>query len=212
MHDIDKTLQELDQISSETLEEIGLSEEGETDFNMEMLDELPNLAEENEIDLASELLTVSSDQELDQFLGNIFKKIKSSPIFKAAVPWFKKIAKKALPIAGKAIGAYFGGPVGAKLGGSLGQFATRLFEVDLEGLSPDDRDMEIARRYVRFATAAADKLSNIPPNRTNAAVIKQAIKDAAQTHAPGLVSRNGRNGLQRGRWIRRGNRIILLGV
>jgi hypothetical protein len=48
----------------------------------------------------------------------------------------------------QAPGGFFGGPVGAALGGKLGSFAGRAFGLGLEGLSHADREFEMARRFV----------------------------------------------------------------
>src|SRR5579871_6330860 len=62
------------------------------------------LSESEEIELASELLELGSEQELEQFLGNLFKGVSravggfiKSPIGKALGGVLKNVAKKALP-------------------------------------------------------------------------------------------------------------------
>jgi len=71
-------------------------------------------------------------------------------------------AKKALPIAGGVAGTFFGGPLGASIGGKLGSMASNLFEMELEGLSQEDREFEAAKQFVRFASEAVKNASSAP--------------------------------------------------
>jgi hypothetical protein len=91
--------------------------------------------------------------------------------------------------------------------------SAEMFGIETEGLSPEDRDLEIARRVVRFAGDAVQRLSN---ERTGdpAQAARRAFLAAAQRHAPGLASRlrAGNSTQSTGRWIRRGETIVILGA
>ena len=192
MHDLDRTLR---------------SQEWETDGELEFSDQEyadheSSISEEQELEYAAELLSISEEAELDHFLGKLLKK---------AGRFVKPLAKTLLPIAGKVAGGFFGGPAGAAIGGQLGSFATRLFEVDMESIAPEEREMEVAKNFVRLATAAADQAAKAPSGADPLKVARVAVIKAAQTHAPGLV-RPKRCGAKTGRWIRRGNRIMVLGA
>jgi len=149
-----------------------------------------------EIDeLASELLGVRNDQELDHFLGSLFHKVAGavgkvikSPVGQALGGILKTVAKKALPIAGGALGTFVGGPAGGILGSKLASMAGNAFGLEYEGLSPEDRDFEVARRYVRFAGHAARKAAVAPPHVDPVTVAKAAVTDAAKKFAPGLLA------------------------
>jgi hypothetical protein len=125
----------------------------------------------------------------------------------------KRVAKKALPIAGGALGTFIGGPAGGAIGSKLAGAAGKIFGLELEGLSPEDQEFEVARRVVRLAGTAAKKAAGALPTANPAAVAK-----AAKAHAPGLVKparpmmRPFMGGGRSGRWIRRGRRIVLMGV
>jgi hypothetical protein len=156
--------------------------------------ELP-LPEVMEDELASRLLEIRSDQELDHFLGDLFKKVAGGlgkvikgPVGQALGGVLKQVAKQALPSLGTAVGGFFGGPVGAALGSQLASTAGSAFGLEYEGLSGEDREFETARRYVRFAGEAAKKAAIAPPNADPTAVAKTALVDAAKTHAPGLLA------------------------
>jgi uncharacterized protein (DUF697 family) len=189
-------------------------------------------SEEEEAELAFELLSVGSDQELDEFLGSLIKKarrglkkIGSSGIFKTLGKGLKSIAKKALPVAGGAIGAFFGGPAGTALGSKLGSVASNLFEIELEGLSPEDQEFEVAKRVVRFSGNAARNALKLSDKMSPQQAVTLAFKNAAKKHAPGLLqkvpamataspapSMSGTKPRASGRWMRKGNKIILFGM
>ncbi len=226
MHDIDRTLAELSSQSEELA-----ADEFETTFEMEPeldgeIDNESPFNEVEEMELASQLLEVSSDAELDQFFGSLIKKVGrgvgrfvKSPIGQALGGVLKKVAKTALPIAGSALGGFVGGPVGASLGGKLGSMATKLFEMELEGMSLEDQEFEVARRVVRLAGAASRNAALSTAAKPPAVLVNYAITSAARRYAPGLLAgarlpsyRPSYGGGHSGRWIRRGRRIILLGV
>jgi hypothetical protein len=142
------------------------------------------------MELAAELLEVRDEQELDRFLGSIFNKVKQfagSATGKAIGGMLKGVLKKALPIAGGVAGTFFGGPVGATIGSKLGSMAGNLFEMELEGLSQEDREFEAAKQFARFAAEAVQNASTAPGGNP-VAIARNAITAAAQRHAPGLLS------------------------
>src|SRR5437660_2790178 len=90
------------------------------------------LGEAELMELAAELLEVRDEQELDRFLGDVFKKVKAfagSPAGKTVGGMLNGLLKKGLPIAGRVAGSFFGGPIGATIGGKLGSLAGKLFEM-----------------------------------------------------------------------------------
>ncbi|CAG0937548.1 hypothetical protein TFLX_06486 [Thermoflexales bacterium] len=212
MHDIDRT-------QMETWE----AEPGEFEYETYQEFEGP-FNEVEEMELASQLLEVTDEAELDQFLGSLFKKASRAvgsfmkgPIGKQLGGMLKGIAKKALPLAGGALGSIVPG-AGTMLGGALGSAASNLFELELEGLSAEDQEFEVARQFVKLAGEAAKQAAQIPPNVPPTDAAKQAIVTAAQQYAPGLLKQtptpamSGGGRGRSGRWIRRGNKIVLYGA
>jgi hypothetical protein len=125
-------------------------------------------AEELELEWAAELLEITSEEELDRFLGDVFKKVGGfvsgavkSPVFKALGGVLKPIAKAALPIAGGALGTFVGGPAGAMIGSKLGSAAGNLMGLELEGLSAEDREFEMAKGFARLASGAAEEVKHM---------------------------------------------------
>jgi len=178
--------------------------------------------EQDEMELAAELLEISDEQELDQFLGDLIKKAGSaigsvvkSPIGQAIGGVLKTAASKAIPIAGGALGAYFGGPLGAKIGSGLAGMAGQALGLELEGLSPEDKEFEASKQFVRFAGETVRQAMQAGPGTDPAAAAQTAAAQAARTFAPGLVDGaggGGRHHKRSGTWIRRHNQIILLGI
>jgi hypothetical protein len=166
--------------------------EGAFEGGYQEYQELPEIMHD---ELASELLEVRSDQELDHFLGSLFNKVAGavgkvikSPVGQALGGILKTVAKKALPIAGGALGTFVGGPLGGMLGSKLASMAGNAFGLEWEGLSPEDRDFEVAKRYVRFASHAARRAAAAPPEADPVSVAKAAVVDAAKKYAPGLLA------------------------
>lgn len=185
--------------------------------------------ETEQMELASELLEVASEAELDRFLGDLIQragqaigKFVRSPEGQAIGGILKGAAKQVLPTIGSAVGGYFGGATGAKLGGDAASAAGRTFGLEVEGLSGEDRDFEIARRYVTFAGEAVGNLASAPTSPDPRTAAHAAAVAAARTHPPGLLSPS-QAGVEpqtpsplptahSGRWMRRGNKIILYGI
>jgi hypothetical protein len=185
--------------------------------------------ETEQMELATELLEVTNEDELDRFLGDLISragqaigKFVKSPEGQAIGGILKGAAKQVLPGIGSAVGGYFGGATGAKLGGDVASTAGRAFGLELEGLSGEDREFEVARRYVTFAGDAIKNLALASPGSNPRTAANAAAVAAAKAYAPGLVS-PVQAGLEpqapssfpagrSGRWVRRGSKIILYGI
>jgi uncharacterized protein (DUF697 family) len=224
MHDIDHTRMEFDPRMNGYGAEYEYEDDTEYDeYEAEYID-TEVFDEAEEMDLAAELLAVTDDQELDQFLGKLIhkagqqvgKSVKSGT-GRTLGGLLKGAVKKALPI----VGSVLGGPVGGAVAGKLASTAGRLFGLELEGLSPEDQEFEVAKRVVRLAQSATKKAAMAPARMPPQAAAKAAVIAAAKEHAPGLLrpatsstaSPADDSGDKRsGRWVRRGSKIILLGV
>lgn len=229
MHDIDRTTLETSP-ELEDYEYEQYDEYGETEWEAEA----DAFSEAEAMELAAELLEISSEAELEQFLGGLIKKagravgkFVKSPVGRQLGGLLKGAAKKALPMVGSAIGGYFGGSSGAKIGSRVASTAGRIFGLELEGLSLEDQEYETAKRFVQFAGSAAKKAAAAPPTANPKAVAQSAMMAAARQLAPGLVAgapvvtAGGAmttacpacgGGAKSGRWVRRGNKIILFGA
>ena len=201
MHDIDRTQLEFGYDTEFDTETDGFGEIfGETTGYYGEA-ESP-IDEVEEMEMAAELLEVSSEEELDQFLGGLIKsagKFLKSGTGKALGGILKNVAKKALPVvgglAGTALGSVvpglgniIGGAAGTAAGNIASNLAGSLFGLELEGMTAEDQEFEVARRYVRFATEAAQQAAKMPPQTPPAQAAKVAVVEAAKKHAPGLLS------------------------
>ena len=174
-------------------------------------------SEAEEIALAAELLSVSSEAELEQFLGGLWKKVKkvAGTVGQIAKPFsgiLKAVAKKALPFVGGALGSLIPIPgVGTALGTALGKAVSSALEMEFEGMELEDREFEMARRFVRIAGSAAQQAAD----GAAPAEFEAALAAAAQQHLPhfgpgGMPGqRQGRMG---GTWTRRGTTLVLHGA
>ena len=181
--------------------------------------------EAEEMELAAELVEVlgtADDAELEQFLGRIVRRAKRglrragravrravrSPVGRAIARGVRGIARRALPV----VGGAFGGPAGAAIAAKGG----RVLGLELEGLSPEDQEFEVARRIVRLAGEATSMAAAVPENIDDQETAATALRLAARKHAPGLAGRGRQRALARGsqagRWVRRGDTIVLMGV
>lgn len=89
--------------------------------------------------------------------------------------------------------------------------AARMFGMELEGLSPEDKEYEVAQQFIRLAAdtirnASAAAHTGAPPAVTAAAALRQA----AGRYAPGLLKSTSQTAPASGRWRREGRRIIVL--
>ncbi|MEC5161056.1 MULTISPECIES: hypothetical protein [unclassified Janthinobacterium] len=192
---------------------------------LEVADESP-FSEAEEMELAMELLSVASEAELDQFLGKMFKGIwkgvkkVGSFVGKVAKPLggaLKAIAKQALPLVGGALGSMIPIPgVGTALGSALGSAVSQALEVELEGMDYEQREMEMARRFVRIAGSAARLAADGDGSPSAlrdalAQAVRRHVPDAAAAHMQTGGEQEGEDETQSGRWRRRGNNIVVMG-
>jgi hypothetical protein len=207
------------------------------------------------MELASELLEVQDEEELEQFLGSLVQKVGSAvsraagavrdfsntPTGQALVGVLKDAAKTALPALATTVGTAYGGPVGGQIANLAAQGIGSALGLELEGLSNEDQHFEAAQQVIRLATDAAQQaaaLRNTPGTPQQKA--KAAFIEAAKTYAPGLIRPVGANGngnrpigmgmsgaaqgplasphvghhrrRTSGRWTRRGDTLVLMGV
>jgi hypothetical protein len=257
MHDLDRPMFEAGQLGEYEAEGVfGETALGET-VSPELLEMQQLLAGEVtgetgfggqgevlEMELASELLEVTNEAELEQFLGDLWNRAKSvyGTVAPAASQALGQLARRgaraALPAigaaAGKAAGRYFApdwldpyaGPAGTAAGRWAGTKLADVLGLELEGVSQEDREFEGAKALVRWLMDAYRRAAVAPPTAPPAAVAKSAAVAAAQRTVPGLapvIARMpvtagpggglaGAAGGQSGRWVRRGNSVVLLGL
>jgi len=184
-----------------------------------------------EAELAGELLEISTEQELDRFLGKLLssavgagKAFLASDAGKAVGGMLKGAAKQALPQIGRAVGDFISPGAGGDVGSQLATAAGSRLGLELEGLSAEDRELEAARAFVRFADETARIAEAAPPSVPPTTAASHAATVAAQHQLPGIaplvrqLRPPGADGQQQhfgphsaGRWARRGPTIVLFG-
>ena len=117
---------------------------------------------------------------------------------------------------GQWVGQQGGQWAGSKVGGLLSDKAQQIFNLEFENMSHEDREFEVARSYVRFATdltRRADNAVSRNPNIPLSSLASQVIPQSAAQFAPGLLaSKGGAAKSGGGNWVRRGNSIVIYGV
>ena len=182
------------------------------------------------MELASELLEVTSEAELDRFLGDLISragqavgKFVKSPEGQAIGGILKGAAKQVLPGIGSAVGGYFGGATGSKT-------RRRCSVGRRQGLRAGARRAERRGPGVRSSAALCQLCwrrrqefgvgsCRLGPescgqgsggggreNVCAGTVVASPSGNGASTHL--LLSRPAHSG----RWMRRGNKIVLYGI
>ena len=156
--------------------------------------------ETEEMELAADMLSLGSEMELEQAIG------------------------KLMHGAARAVGGSIPPEVGAALGNAIKAAAQQaapgsgtpaaasgeLFGIEPEGLSGEDQEFEVMRRFVRWAGAAAGRAARAPRGINPRAIVRSSLLSAARRWAPGLLrqwNRGYRNqGWQRRRWLQQRRR------
>jgi hypothetical protein len=153
------------------------------------------LNQDLEVQLAAELLGVSSEEELDQFLGGFIRKIGSglgrfarSGAGRAIFGAVRSAAKAALPQLAS-MGASMIPGVGPLIAPLAGQAASALGDrlgLEVEGMSNEDSQFEIARRVIRVGVDAARAIDTLPEGEVMDEELWRAISGAARRWLPRL--------------------------
>lgn len=155
-------------------------------------------SEHEETEFANELLEISDERELDQFLGKLVSSaakgvsnFAKSSVGKQIGSALKGVAKKALPVVGGAVGNVIAPGVGGLIGGKLGSLAGGLFEMEQE-LNEQELEFEMARRVVRIGGTAARQGAKLAQSGMQPkAAARKAVLTAVRAHAPAVLRQSG---------------------
>lgn len=178
--------------------------------------------------LSAGLLEVANQGELQDFLNELVTSVAATersrigaPLRQALVDALTRAARPIVPIhssgAGEPrFGNNAGNNAGSDVGADLKTRAARIFGMELEGLSPEDKEYEVAQQFVRFAADTIRHAGAAGGARAPHAVAGAALQQAAQRYAPGLLqpapspSQSPSPSPSRtGRWRREGRRIVV---
>ncbi len=200
------------------------SEALETELALELLE----VSNEAELDRFLGNLLQRGRQALGQ-AGAAISAAARSPTGQAVGGMLKGVAKAALPMAGGAASGYLGGPLGAKIGAGIGSGLAGLIK---EGETGEASELEF-RGAQRFVRIGGDLMRRVAYQRPHGDPRRFARHQAVRRYAPLLLQPRRQHGYDngydagygggygaaygggeapRGRWVRRGNRVILLGV
>jgi uncharacterized protein (DUF697 family) len=154
-----------------------------------------------EMELVNELLEITSEAELEQFLGKLVRSVGKaasgfikSPIGKALGGVLRNVAKTALPMVGSALGSFVAPGLGTALGGKLGAMAGNLLEVqELEAMGEAEAEFEMARRYVQWARGTTRNALRAPYGVNPNAAVRAAAVSSARRYAPALLRQQPRS-------------------
>ncbi len=158
--------------------------------------------------LAAQLLEVGNRDDLQQFLQSMIERVGASD---------KQVNNQGALVERLTQAAHLIIPQTTSLGArnrlqghkKHNYVAAHILGLELEGLSPEDQEFELAKGFVRFAGEAIKNPATDP---------SAAIQQAAQRYAPGLLHALARSPKpqtmlphqgQSGRWYRQDGRIIV---
>ena len=137
--------------------------------------------ETEEMELAADLLSLGSEAELDESLRKLIRSAARAvngtvtrDVGTALGGAIKTVAQDLVPV--------MGAPAAA---------AGEVFGIETEGLSGEDQDFEVMRRFVRFAGAAAGRAARAPRGLNPRSIARSALVSAARRLAPGILRRWG---------------------
>lgn len=167
-------------------------EQPETHESHEMSGELH---ESLELELAQELLEITNEAELEEFLGKLVRGVARgagsfmrSSVGKAVGGVLRNVAKTALPMVGSALGSFVAPGIGTALGGKLGSMAAKLLEAEeRETMGEAEAELEAARRYVRWANGTVRTAMRAPYGVPPRTVARSAAVSSARRYAPTLL-------------------------
>jgi hypothetical protein len=185
-----------------------------------------NLSDVDQAELAVDLLNVANETELDRFIDRLMHRTSQAvggrirePVAQGLKDIFRTSAAKAMPQAARTPALRtVSGERAAENGARFAQVASRFFGLELEGLSPEDQELEIAKAFVRLAYEAVKNAAAMPARLPAQTAAQLAAMKAAKKLAPGLLrklagteSKSRAPGVSStGRWVRRGRNIILI--
>lgn len=155
-----------------------------------------------EMELVQELLEITNEAELEEFLGKLVRSVGKaasgfirSPIGKALGGVLRNVAKTALPMVGSAIGSFVAPGIGTAIGGKLGSMAGGLLEVnELETMGESEAEFEAARRYVQWARGTTRNALRTPRGVDPRTAVRAAAVTSARRYAPALLNANRPSG------------------
>lgn len=191
----------------------------EYELNPELLQETGEQEQEGE--LANQLMNIASEQEFEQFLGSIwdagkrlYNSAQGQAIKRDFIKGAKSFGKKMLPSVGKNLGQYLGGSTGAKIGNTVANATSNwLFGEVSENEAVDYvRVIRNAARYLRNALKQGNAINQAGGSRV---LVTRAINQAARpiySRKQTASAPSNAASKKQGTWTRKGSRLIVYNV
>ncbi|MCC7597930.1 hypothetical protein IGS61_10555 [Janthinobacterium sp. FW305-129] len=165
----------------------------------------PPLQQEDELALAAHLLELQGPAQFDAFLARQLgataagQQVRGTLLEGPLRQLLGKVVAPLLPLHG-------GSPQALK------RRAAGIFGMELEGLSPEDKEFELARQVVHLIDAVNTALAQDGMDRrAPGARVETALLQVARSVAPGLLRQAAQTpGRDAGRWRREGGHIVVL--
>jgi hypothetical protein len=192
--------------------EFGSGQADSESESFELFDEV------RELEMMTELLDVANEQQLERFLVDFIREVSTTtgavakPNETAALRDVLRQCVNQIRLMKSAQHGRKRTSIGAQLGDGLSATAGQVLGLELEGLSPEDREFEAARQFLRFAGETVKKTVDRSRTEDPSDAADHAAVEAAEVYAPGLFADAADVHGVSGEWIRRGDRIILFGV
>ncbi|MDM0026609.1 hypothetical protein [Variovorax saccharolyticus] len=159
--------------------------------------------------LAAELLNAADGPHLAATLRRLVRVHAApaavGPAAAELVALLRGAARQALPLVTAAT---------ARQAGTTYKRMGRFFGIELEGLTPEDQEFELARRFAQLVREAARQLARAPAGLPPAAAARWAAGRAARRLAPGWTQVRDAAGAatstSAGRWVRHGAGVTVL--
>lgn len=208
MHDIDRTMLELESEGFATNELEGFPFDRESEM---------------ELEAAQQFLELESEGELEGFLGNLLSRaagvvgnvVRNPTVQKTLRTTVHGALNAGIPAVAGAIGKHYFGDQGATWGKRAGKSLASMLGIG------EANELEAARRIGRTVLDAARQVEPLlrqgQPVQT---AVKNAVASAIGTHLPGMATAAPVAGRpvtigahpQSGRWVRENGRVVLLGL
>ena len=184
-------------------------DQGHTNFEA-----LSPFYESEEMELAASLLEVGNKYELEQVIDDVIRKA-ASKVSAKVVPAMERPLKGLLKRAAIKVLSTTAGPTGKSISRDTRDCIGRMFGLELEGLSPEDQEFELARHLIRFAGGATKHAALSPGNTPVLPIAENAGTAADRRYSPGLAQESAvAEGFisDSGKWVHLDKRIIVKGV
>lgn len=151
------------------------------------------LGEHSEMELAVAALEASGEAGLISYLRRLVRRAEqatgksvSPAVGRALIEQLMRVARNVLPAFSRRDGPL--APAATRSGTSVDVVASRIFGLELEGLSPEDQEYETAKQFARFA-AEAVRQAALAQAVSPQDIARAAVARAARRYAPGLLKR-----------------------